>query len=190
MLFFSSPVMLLSITLVFIMSGTPIFYLQKRAGKNKKPFKIIKFRTMYPGAENDQKLYKYLNQAPEPMFKIKNDPRFTKVGKWLSKTGLDELPQLFNVIRGEMSLVGPRPLPIREADQLTKDWDFRFLVNPGIFSQWTLDDSRHESLEIWKVLENETLLFSRKISNDFILVYLNVCQQLKKTAVILLRLIT
>ena len=142
---------------IFLTSGWPIFYIQKRYGLNKKTFKIIKFRTMYVGAEKNQWRYKKNNQAPSPMYKNWEDPRFVGIGRWLSKIGLDELPQLFNIIKGDMSLVGPRPLPVYEAEKLNKDWNFRYKVKPGIFSEWSAVANKINSLQNWKKLEKETL---------------------------------
>ena len=156
-LILSSPLILVISLMIMITSGRPIFYLQKRSGRRNRHFALYKFRTMYPGAHKRQWFYRGQNQAPEPMFKIFNDPRFVGVGRWLSKTGLDELPQLFNVLKGEMSLVGPRPLPVKEAQQLPSDWQFRSEVRPGIFSYWTLSASRHKSLAAWKKLDLQTL---------------------------------
>ena len=112
---------------------------------------------MYVGAEKNQWRYRKNNQAPNPMYKNWEDPRFVGIGRWLSKTGLDELPQLFNIIKGNMSLVGPRPLPIYEAKKLDKSWNFRYLVKPGIFSEWSAVVNKISSLQDWKKLEKETL---------------------------------
>jgi lipopolysaccharide/colanic/teichoic acid biosynthesis glycosyltransferase len=139
--------------LVFIESGKPVIYKQLRVGKNKKKFTIFKIRTMRRGASLFQQKLAILNEAPPPMFKISNDPRFTKIGKKLSRTGLDELPQIINVLKGEMSLIGPRPLPVREANKLNESWNFRYLVNPGLLSKWALSSKRHESLQEWRKLE-------------------------------------
>ena len=151
------PLLLLIGAVIFLISGWPIFYIQKRYGLNKKAFKIIKFRTMYVGAEKNQWRYKKNNQAPSPMYKNWEDPRFVGIGRWLSKIGLDELPQLFNIIKGDMSLVGPRPLPVYEAEKLNKDWNFRYKVKPGIFSEWSAVTNKINSLQDWKKLEKETL---------------------------------
>lgn len=151
------PILMVVVLAIQITIGRPILYQQSRVGKNGLKFKILKFRTMRPGAHQEQATLRLYNQAPGPMFKIYDDPRFVGVGKWLSKSGLDELPQLFNVIKGEMSFVGPRPLPVSEAQQLDKDWDFRHLVRPGIFSEWTIADYRHRSLADWKRLDQLTL---------------------------------
>jgi lipopolysaccharide/colanic/teichoic acid biosynthesis glycosyltransferase len=102
--------------------------------------------------------YVKLNEAPAPMFKIKKDPRFVGAGWPLSRTGLDELPQLWNIVRGEMSFVGPRPLPVSEARALPADWRaWREQVRPGIFSQWALSQEKHLSLTKWRQLEKTTL---------------------------------
>ena len=153
------PLFLLISLLVLITSGWPVFYHQKRLGENKIVFRIFKFRTMYVGAEKNQWRYRQQNQAPDPMYKNWQDPRFVGIGKWLSRTGLDELPQLINIIIGNMSLVGPRPLPVYEAEKLNKSWDFRYQVKPGVFSQWSVNAKRHNSLKEWKKLEKETLEF-------------------------------
>jgi lipopolysaccharide/colanic/teichoic acid biosynthesis glycosyltransferase len=143
--------------MVFFTVGQPIFYTQKRLGKGKKVFKMYKFRTMYPGAHHHQQKFQKLNQAPGPMFKIFNDPRFVGAGRWLSRMGLDELPQLINILKGEMSLVGPRPLPITEARKLDSSWDFRYTVKPGVFSEWSASPLRHKSLTFWKELDRLTV---------------------------------
>lgn len=151
------PVFLSIGLVIFVTVGRPIFYLQSRVGVHGKKFKMLKFRTMGLGAHKEQVNLAKLNQAPGPMFKIFDDPRFVGIGKWLSKSGLDELPQLFNVLRGEMSIVGPRPLPVAEVRQLGKGWFFRQKVKPGIFSEWTLAESRHRSLADWRSLDQKTI---------------------------------
>lgn len=153
----ASPLLMVIAALVYLTIGTPIIFLQNRVGLHKTTFKIVKFRTMRLGAELDRAQYEHLNQAPYPMFKIFRDPRFVGIGRWLSQVGLDELPQLINILRGEMSFVGPRPLPTNEAKLLSRSWDFRYAVKPGIFSYWTLSSDRHESLMIWKRLDRMTL---------------------------------
>jgi lipopolysaccharide/colanic/teichoic acid biosynthesis glycosyltransferase len=152
-----SPLLTFLALLVWITAGRPIIFKQKRMGQNKRPFTMYKFRTMYLGAERHQHRYRENNQAPFPMFKIFNDPRFVGCGRFFSKTGLDELPQLLNILRGEMSFIGPRPLPINESKQLDNSWDFRYLAKPGVFSEWTLSPNRHVSLPTWKKLEQATL---------------------------------
>jgi lipopolysaccharide/colanic/teichoic acid biosynthesis glycosyltransferase len=152
-----SPILLTLAIFIFYSIGTPVLFKQKRMGQNKKPFTMYKFRTMYVGAHRHQKRHQKLNQAPGPMFKIFDDPRFVGIGKFLSRTGLDELPQLLNVLKGEMNVVGPRPLPVSEANKLDKSWDFRYQVKPGIFSEWTASPLRHKSLSLWKELDRLTV---------------------------------
>lgn len=152
------PVLLVVSLLVLATAGWPIFYQQKRYGKDKKVFRILKFRTMYVGAEKNQWRYQAESVAPTPMYKNWDDPRFVGGGRFLAKSGLDELPQLWNILRGEMSFVGPRPLPVYEAKKLDASWDFRYQVKPGIFSDWSLALSkRHQSLKEWQKLEKKTL---------------------------------
>lgn len=153
----SLPIFLLLATTILLTTGRPIIFTQKRTGKDNKPFTMYKFRTMYRGADRHQKKFSQLNQAPEPMFKVFDDPRFVGIGKWLSRTGLDELPQLLNILKGEMSFIGPRPLPVREDKKLSKTWEFRHSVRPGVFSEWSVSDARHSGLRAWKELDKKTL---------------------------------
>ena len=136
-------------------NGGPVFFIQKRIGKNGKEFKLIKFRTMKKDAEKLKSKYLHLNDADGPVFKITNDPRYTKFGRFLARTGLDELPQLINVLKGEMSLVGPRPLPIYEANKLTKSQKIRELVKPGITSSWVVQGAHKLSFKRWMELDKE-----------------------------------
>ena len=135
-------------------SRGPIFFKQERIGLRGRKFKLFKFRTMVVDAEEQLKKLKARNEADGPVFKIKDDPRITRVGKFLRKTGLDELPQLFNVIRGEMSLVGPRPPLEVEVNQYER-WQLRRLsVKPGITCTWQIVPDRHDvSFEEWMELD-------------------------------------
>jgi lipopolysaccharide/colanic/teichoic acid biosynthesis glycosyltransferase len=154
------PLLIAIAGIVFITAGSPVFYSQKRTGKHNREFSVFKFRTMVMGAEKNQKKLQAQNEAPYPMFKLHNDPRFVGVGRWLSNTGLDELPQLWNILRGEMSFVGPRPLPVNESKKLLllkPAWQFRTLVKPGIFSEWSIDQRRHQSLARWQKLDALTV---------------------------------
>ena len=118
-------------------SPGPVFYVQQRVGLNKRRFSMYKFRTMVVGSERMQKEFEHLNEAEGPIFKIANDPRITRVGRFLRQTSLDELPQIFNVLRGEMSLVGPRPMSLRDVDRFDKGIQRkRFSVKPGITCLW------------------------------------------------------
>jgi exopolysaccharide biosynthesis polyprenyl glycosylphosphotransferase len=133
-----SPLFLLVAFLVKLTSpGGPVFFVQDRIGFQKRRLKVIKFRTMVPGAEQSLTALERFNEASGPVFKIKNDPRVTLLGRFLRKTSIDELPQLFNVLTGDMSLVGPRPLPLRDYAGFSQDWHRRrFSVKPGITCLW------------------------------------------------------
>lgn len=129
-----SPFIIFIAILIKLTSKGPVIFRQERTGQNGKTFTIYKFRTMYLGADKDQDKFKKLNTSPFPTFKIPNDPRFTVLGRHLSKYGLDEIPQLVNILKGQMSLVGPRPFPIIEATKIPASWKFRFLARPGLIS--------------------------------------------------------
>jgi exopolysaccharide biosynthesis polyprenyl glycosylphosphotransferase len=131
-----SPVFLLIALAVKLTSRGPVFFKQERVGYHGRPFKILKFRTMVADAEERLEDLMHMNEATGPLFKMKDDPRVTPVGRFLRKLSLDELPQLFNVIRGDMSLVGPRPPLPREVAQY-EDWMMaRLEVRPGITGLW------------------------------------------------------
>ncbi len=150
---FSLPFFGLLWLVVRLEDNGPLLFKQKRIGKKKKPFIVYKIRTMVLGAERLKKKYTHLNEADGPVFKIYNDPRHTRVGRFLTRTGLDELPQLINVIKGEMSLVGPRPLPIDEARRAPKRYEKRFSVLPGITSLWVVRGSHQLSFDEWMKLD-------------------------------------
>lgn len=139
--------------IILVDSGWPIFFGQKRMGKDKKPFWIWKFRTMVKNANQLQARYSKLNEADGPVFKIRHDPRYTRFGKWLSWSGLDELPQLINVIKGEMALVGPRPLPLAEALKVPHRYAGRFTVLPGMTSSWVTSGAHALSFKEWMELD-------------------------------------
>ena len=134
---------------IFITSDLPIVYKQKRVGKGGNTFSLYKFRTVVTGADRIQKKYQKDNQADGPVFKIHNDPRFTTAGKFLSHTGLDELPQLVNVLKGDMALIGPRPLPVDEAKKLKVWQQSRHRVLPGIISPWIVHGYHSTSFDEW-----------------------------------------
>jgi exopolysaccharide biosynthesis polyprenyl glycosylphosphotransferase len=133
---FLSPVMLLVALTIRLSSRGPAFYRSMRPGIGGVPFACLKFRTMYVDADRRQADLEQDNEKGGAIFKIRNDPRVTPIGRFLRRWSIDELPQLFNVLRGEMSLVGPRPLPQRDYDRL-EDWHRkRNLVLPGITGLW------------------------------------------------------
>jgi exopolysaccharide biosynthesis polyprenyl glycosylphosphotransferase len=131
-----SPMLLLIALAVRLSSRGPVLYRSVRPGIGGEPFRCMKFRTMRLGSDQDQAELEERNEASGALFKIRDDPRLTAVGRWLRRYSLDELPQLINVLRGEMSLVGPRPLPMRDFERL-EDWHKkRYLVLPGITGLW------------------------------------------------------
>jgi exopolysaccharide biosynthesis polyprenyl glycosylphosphotransferase len=146
-----SPVFLLIALLIKLTSPDgPVLFVQTRVGYNRRRFKLLKFRTMVPDAERLQASLEALNEAQGPVFKIKNDPRITPIGRILRKTSLDELPQLFNVIKGDMSLVGPRPLPLRDVERFEELWlRRRFSVRPGITCLWQVNGRSDTAFDEW-----------------------------------------
>ena len=144
-----SPVFLLAAMAVKTTSPGPIFFCQRRAGLGGRPFTIWKFRTMCDEAEKRKNDYRHLNEQDGAAFKIKDDPRVTRVGSFLRKTSIDELPQLWNVLRGDMSLVGPRPLPVDESNAC-EQWQRRRLdVTPGLTCTWQVFGRSQVTFEEW-----------------------------------------
>jgi exopolysaccharide biosynthesis polyprenyl glycosylphosphotransferase len=131
-----SPLLLVSALLVKLSSRGPVIYRSYRPGIGGEPFACFKFRTMFTDADQRQADLESLNEATGPLFKIRRDPRLTPVGRVLRRWSIDELPQLLNVVRGEMSLVGPRPLPERDFEQLEEWHKKRYLVLPGLTGLW------------------------------------------------------
>jgi exopolysaccharide biosynthesis polyprenyl glycosylphosphotransferase len=153
-----SPVLAVVALLVKLTSEGPVLFKQERIGRNKRRFFIYKFRTMVPNAERLMSQVESLNEAQGPVFKIKNDPRITPLGRFLRRTSLDELPQLFNVVKGDMSLVGPRPLPVRDYEGFSEDWQRRrFSVRPGITCLWQVHGRSNIGFEHWMKLDLQYL---------------------------------
>jgi exopolysaccharide biosynthesis polyprenyl glycosylphosphotransferase len=131
------PVIPVAALLVRLTSQGPVLFRQQRSGLHGRPFTMLKFRTMVTNAEQLKQELEQLNEMSGPVFKVTNDPRVTPVGRWLRRYSIDELPQLFNVLRGEMSLVGPRPLPVSEVERFDDTADRRRLsVKPGLTCLW------------------------------------------------------
>jgi len=131
-----SPLWLAIAGAIKLTSRGPVFYRNERIGLGEQPFGMMKFRTMYADAADRQAALEAANEASGPLFKIRNDPRVTVVGRMLRRLSLAELPQVLNVLWGEMSLVGPRPLPIRDYEQLQQWHRKRYLVLPGMTGLW------------------------------------------------------
>jgi len=154
LLLFLSPLLIAAVILIKLTSPGPIFFVQKRLGLNKRRFGVFKFRTMVVDAEQKMQQIQHLNEVTGPVFKIKNDPRITPVGRWLRRTSVDELPQLLNVFLGDMSLVGPRPLPVRDYEGFNEDWQRRrFSVKPGITCLWQVKGRSAIPFEQWMELD-------------------------------------
>jgi exopolysaccharide biosynthesis polyprenyl glycosylphosphotransferase len=149
-----SPVLLAIAILIKITSPGPVVFKQARVGLRGRQFSLFKFRTMIVNAEKLKKALETENEADGPVFKIKDDPRVTKIGKFLRTTGLDELPQLFNVLKGEMSLIGPRP-PLPTETLQYKRWQLRRLsVKPGLSCFWQIKPDRNNiKFEKWMELD-------------------------------------
>ena len=149
-----SPVLVTAAIAIKRASPGPVFFLQDRIGVNKRRFKIFKFRTMVPNAEKMMSQLEEHNEVTGPVFKIKNDPRITPIGKFLRRSSIDELPQLLNVLKGDMSLVGPRPLPVRDYEGFNEDWQRRrFSVKPGITCLWQVKRRSGISFDEWMLLD-------------------------------------
>lgn len=178
---FILPVIVVVALAIKLDDGGPIFFIQQRVGLKKRIFPMLKFRTMHVNAEEMLKDIEHLNEMDGPNFKIANDPRITRVGRFLRHTSLDELPQLLNVIRGEMSLVGPRPMSIRDVELFDKGIQRkRFSVKPGITCIWQVSgrnelpfhkwleldllyiDTWSLSLDIWILLKTIPVVLLRK----------------------------
>jgi lipopolysaccharide/colanic/teichoic acid biosynthesis glycosyltransferase len=133
--------------------GRPVIFAADRAGLNGRAFRMYKFRTMKLGAEADRAGLEAANEMSGPVFKIASDPRVTPLGRFLRKYSLDELPQLFNVLTGSMSLVGPRPLPVGEQEQI-RGWQRRRLsMKPGVTGLWQVSGRSGINFEEWMALD-------------------------------------
>jgi len=149
-----APLFAIVALLVKLTSPGPILFVQERVGLSKRPFRFLKFRTMVQDAERQQAALEELNEASGPVFKIRNDPRMTPIGSLLRRTSVDELPQLINVLRGDMSLVGPRPLPVRDYQAFDADWHRRrFSVRPGMTCLWQVEGRTSIPFDRWMELD-------------------------------------
>lgn len=163
------PLMAVVAVAIKLDSAGPVFFVQERVGLRKRSFMMCKFRSMVDGSDLKQKELEHLNEAQGPIFKIAHDPRVTRVGRILRQTSLDELPQLFNVIKGHMSLVGPRPMSLRDVDLFSEGIQRkRFSVNPGLTCLWQISGRSNLPFSKWLELdlayiENWTLALDLKI---------------------------
>ncbi len=153
-LILAAPVMLVIVIAIKMSGPGPVIFSQQRFGLNKRRFAMYKFRTMVNGAEALQADLETRNEASGPVFKIRHDPRITPVGRLLRRMSLDELPQLFNVVRGDMSLVGPRPLPVRDVHKFSESWLMRrFSVPPGVTGLWQISGRSDLAFDRWVMLD-------------------------------------
>src|SRR5215831_310548 len=157
LLVLSAPLLALVAIAIKLDSSGPVFFIQERVGFNKRRFRMIKFRTMTTDAEARMNEIEHLNEKQgTPIFKIKNDPRITPLGRWLRKTSIDELPQVINVLLGDMSIVGPRPLSVRDATRMEEGWQKRrFSVKPGLTCLWQVSGRSNLSFDQWMQLDLE-----------------------------------
>jgi exopolysaccharide biosynthesis polyprenyl glycosylphosphotransferase len=150
------PLMFLVMLLIKADSDGPMIFSQDRVGLNKRIFRIYKFRSMVENAEQMQEELQSKNELQGPVFKIRHDPRITRIGRIIRKSSIDELPQLFNVLKGDMSLVGPRPMAVRDYSGFSEDWQRRrFSVRPGITCLWQVSGRNDITFDQWMRLDME-----------------------------------
>lgn len=152
LLLLSAVIAIVACAVKFTSKG-PVFFSQKRVGKNGELFDMYKFRSMVVNAEELKEKLAHQNEMSGPMFKMKDDPRVTKVGKFIRKTSLDELPQLWNVLKGDMSLVGPRPSLPKEVAQFEKWMYKRLSIKPGLTCFWQVSGRNNIDFEDWMKLD-------------------------------------
>ncbi|MFR9239375.1 MAG: sugar transferase [Clostridium baratii] len=148
-----SPIILIVSLFIKFESKGPVIFSQDRIGKDGKIFKMYKFRSMVVNAEELKEKLKEQNEMSGPMFKMKEDPRVTRIGKFIRKTSIDELPQLINVIKGDMSLVGPRPSLPKEVEQFEHWMMERLEVKPGLTCYWQVSGRNNIDFEDWMKLD-------------------------------------
>lgn len=148
-----SPVFIIIAIAIKLDSSGPIVYSQTRVGKNGKHFKMFKFRSMIINAEEMLTELKPMNEMDGPMFKIKEDPRITRIGRFIRRTSIDELPQLINILRGEMSIVGPRPSLPSEVKEFESWMMERFVVKPGLTCFWQVSGRNNIPFHKWMELD-------------------------------------
>ena len=163
-----SPLFLLVAIVIKLDSKGPVFFLQERAGRNQRRFKMIKFRSMVSNAEELRKALEAQNEVQGPAFKLREDPRVTRVGAFMRKHSIDELPQLINVWRGEMSLVGPRPAVAADAGKYTRDERRRLSVKQGMTGLWQVSGRHSLSFEEWLRLDLD-YIDSWSLFRDFVI---------------------
>lgn len=167
-LIFMIPIIIIIGIIIKMEDGGNVFFAQTRVGLNGKRFKMFKIRSMRPDAEQIKEQLLKHNEMSGPMFKIKNDPRMTSIGTFIRKTSIDELPQLFNVLKGDMSLVGPRPSLPQEVEQFEPWMLERLKVKPGLTCFWQVSGRNNIGFEDWmkldiKYVREQSLLLDLKL---------------------------
>ncbi len=163
-----SPVLLITSIAIYLEDKGPVIFIQERNGLNGKVFRMYKFRSMCVNAPIMHKDLLDKNELDGPAFKMRNDPRVTKVGNFIRKTSIDELPQLINILKGEMSIVGPRPLPTYETAKCTEYQNQRLLIKPGLTCYWQCCGRNNIPFDEWmeldlKYLEEASFITDLKI---------------------------
>ena len=148
-----SPLLIIICIMIKLESKGPIFFNQERVGQDGKLFKMYKFRSMVSNAEDLLEDIMHKNEMTAPMFKMKDDPRITKVGKFIRKTSIDELPQLVNIIKGEMSIVGPRPNLPQEVAQFNECYKLKLIARPGLTCFWQVAGRNAIDFDDWMKLD-------------------------------------
>ena len=166
-----SPLLLVIAILIYLEDKGPVIYSQTRIGKDGRAFKLYKFRSMCVDADEKLKDLQKLNERDGPVFKIRDDPRVTKVGKFIRKTCIDELPQLVNIIKGDISIVGPRPPLPNEVEQYNSYQKQRLLVVPGLTCYWQIQKGEETTFDEWVELDLKYIK-ERSVLLDFRLILL------------------
>lgn len=165
------PMAIVALIIVIDSPGAPPIFVQERIGKNGKPFKLYKFRSMVANAESQLDSLLSQNEMQGPAFKMKNDPRITRFGRIIRKSCVDELPQLLNILKGEMSFVGPRPPLPREVEQYTEQQLQRLSVIPGLTCYWQIKTNRNDcSFDEWLELDLR-YISERSLKTDMIIFF-------------------
>lgn len=168
------PLLIIALIIIIDSPGASPIYVQKRVGKNGRVFKFYKFRSMIPNAESMLESLLDKNEMDGPAFKIKDDPRITKVGKFLRRTSIDELPQLLNVLKGDMSLVGPRPPLPREVNEYTDYQRQRLSITPGLTCYWQIQPKRNSlTFDEWLELDLKYIQ-ERSFKTDIVILFKTV----------------